>query len=213
MTTVVNTAVVRELAPRLPAVLPARPLAAALGGIAVLVTLTASVADGTTGAAWTLRGTALFLAAAAAFALDDPAADVLAPSPTTLAARRLVRLTVVGAVSAGTWLAVAAYLSVRGTSVSLAALGVESLGVVAAAVAAAAVLAARGTPTPGLLVAPAVPVIVLATAQIPRRWALLGDPTQWSDASTRWLVVVALAAAVVVRTSRDPASPPRRLRP
>ena len=164
-----------------------------------------------------LRLAAFLLAAGAAFALDDRAADTLAPSPTPLWARRALRLAVVVAGAAALWAAVtaAAALAAPAGQERLPAAGatLEAAAMLAFTLA-AAVVAGRWAPSGlggvagGPVLTFAVLTVYLGQMRWPRHLTFFplgpGDPA-WGAAQHRWSAVLALALAVLAAKSLDPA--------
>ena len=159
-----------------------------------------------------LRLAAIALCLAAAFVLDDPAAQSLAASPSPLLFRRLLRTTLLLPLVAGLWAIVLWHAGESATT----ALTIElatMLAVVLAAAAAATPWVADGRG--GLAAAPTL-LIMLAAALLvlPAAWTLFArDPADpaWEAAHIRWALVLALAVATLLVASRDPAN--RRPRP
>jgi fluoroquinolone transport system permease protein len=179
--------------------------AAALLGVLVKGSL-----DDPFGALMVLRGAAVLLACAVAFAVDDPSYDVLAASPRPLRRRVLARVGLAGAVAGGTWCGLLLLAEAVGGDVPAAALILEAAALTSLAVAAAIALQTwRGIAEPGLLVAPAVAGAVLAANLLPARWSLLapaaGTPG-WTAAHQRWAAVLSLAVLVAAAGTRDRAS-------
>lgn len=164
-----------------------------------------------------LRLAAFLLCAGAAFALDDQAADTLAPSPTTLLARRGVRLAVVVAGAGLLWAALIAVAGVAAPAgqgpIPAAAATIEAAALVAFTLT-SAVVACRWAPhgLGGIAGGPALTLAVLAAYLGQMRWPRHltvfplgpGDPN-WEAAHRRWWVVLAVALAVMVAESLDPA--------
>lgn len=157
----------------------------------------------------------LVVAAPAGHLLDDPAADVFAPSPTTLGRRRLERLALGGPLLALGWAIVvdrARFLD-GFESLPLGALTVEvaTFGLLTLAIAA---LAARhGDHSPGVTASVglvmAVAVLFVASQSLP---ASLPVPQLDPGAHPRrWWWVGALSLAVLGWCSRDPGAVAPRL--
>lgn len=153
-----------------------------------------------------LRLVAVALCAGTAFALDDPAAETLASSPTTLLVRRLVRVALVLPVVAALW----ALLVAAGGQPADAALALELAALLAVALTATAVAARFAPDGRGALAAAPALLVLLAAAAIalPDRWTLLAwgpaDP-HWAGAHGRWALVLVLALLALLQVSRDPA--------
>ena len=148
------------------------------------------------------------IAAAAAFAMDDPAAATLASSPTPLVARRAHRVAVVAAAVAGGWLLAAGRAGALGASWDRAgsALALELATYLAVALAVAA-LAAWWTPEAPVGAAGAVAVLGLAigAAALPGRWAPIPSSPYFDGARARLAIGLAAAVCLLAVASRDPA--------
>lgn len=198
-------------------------LGGGLGGAAVVWLMGPDRPDPTTSLS-SLRLAAIGLGAGAAFALDDRAADTLAPSPTTLLARRGLRLALVVAAAALLWAALtaAAGLAAPAGGGSLPAAGptLEAAALLAFTLA-AAVVAGRWAPhgLGGIAGGPALTLAVLGAYFAQMRWPRHltvfafgpGDPA-WAAAHRRWALVLAVALAVLAVESLDPARSRLRLR-
>lgn len=156
-----------------------------------------------------LRGVALLLAGGLVVVLDDPAADVLAASPTPLARRWLARLMPAITLAAGAWALAVAWVGAVAGALPWQALTVEAAGLGSCAVALAAALRRwRDVREPGPLAATALFGAVVAAYPLPPRWSLfVGDPSWpgWTAAHLRWATVLALGLLVVVLAGQDPA--------
>ena len=191
-------------------------LGAGLAGGALVGLMSPDHPDASAGLA-VLRLAAVLLAAGAAFALDDRAADTRAPSPTPLRARRALRLAVVVVAGAGLWAVVTA------TAAVVAPAGQEPLPVAGATLEAAAMLAftlaaavVAGRWAPhglgGVAGGPTLTFAVLALYLAQMRWPRHltffalgpGDPA-WGPAQLRWSAVLALALGILALESLDPA--------
>ena len=166
-----------------------------------------------------LRLSAFLLAAGGAFALDDPAADTLAASPTRLRARRVHRLVLLGTVWGALWaVALAAAEAVSATgALPVAVTTIEAAGMLALALAAAAVAMPHVAEGRGGVVAgPALTVAMLgallAQYHYPR-WATLfafsSSQQEWQAARARWVVLLAAAVMALACASLDPARRPK----
>lgn len=159
-------------------------------------------------AAAPLQLTSMLFATAAGFALDDEAADVLGPSPTSLLRRRLQRVAVLGVPTVGAW---AVLVIVQGTagkdeSIALVTLFAGLLGV---ALAIAGITARRtGGRHAGTAVGAGLFTAVVVSSMLPPRWRPmpLGDiPGGWRSIYVRWTLCAVVGAAVFLWSSRDPA--------
>lgn len=164
-----------------------------------------------------LRLGGILLAAGSAFFLDDDAAETVACSPTSLAARRGLRLVVLVGVFAVLWgllLGVASASAAAGVGgLPIAGATLEVAGMLAFALAAAAVAGRWAADERGGVAAgPALTLLVLGAYLGQMRWPRYvtlfpvgpGDAS-WAPARLRWAVLLWLSAAVVALTSADPA--------
>ena len=129
-------------------------------------------------------------ASALVFALDDPAARLLAPLPTSAMTRRLLRIALVTAVALPSWLLVATILPGDGLGL-LPLLALTSTGVAAAT-----------WLRPDRSVAPAasVPLLWVATGQLlGGTLGLLGDAATLWRTHPAYVAVVALALVIAGR--------------
>jgi hypothetical protein len=189
----------------------ALPRSAVLGGcsVAALLPVVAWPSLDTGSGLLVLRGTAVLLAVAVTFAVDDPAADVLAASPTPLRQRVMVRVALAVAVAGAAWTAAAAVVAAR-DHVPVAGLTLEVLALAMVGIAVALALQTWGGATdPGILTAPVVAGAVLAANLLPSRWALLvagpGGP-EWEQAHRRWAAVLVVAVVAARLATADRAS-------
>lgn len=151
--------------------------------------------------------TALVIGALVGFAIDDPAAVVLAASPTTLLSRRLHRVVALlglGGVVVGV-VALLVGLVHQGPTISLLQEGREGAAAAGLATAAAAWLArSTGEPRPGsfgLVLGLLGPLVVSALA-----WRVEGLPSLGTaDHASRWWWVAAVGWTAAAWWSRDPA--------
>ena len=161
-----------------------------------------------------LQAVSILLASAAAFALDDPATETLAASPTSLTRRRIARLSLAGPPLVAAWLALVA---VQGPADwaeawALAAMFAGLLGLSLSISGIAARRSARGRG--GIVAGPGLFILLVASTTIPRRWRPLptGDvPGGWPQIYLRWSAAAAIGLVVFLWSSRDPAR--RRTRP
>jgi hypothetical protein len=165
------------------------------------------------GTALPLQLAAILLGASAAFALDDPAFEFLAASPTSLMKRRLARLIVVITALTAVWAVLLVWRrpadSREARTLVVMFAGLLSLGVGASA--------AAGRRTGGRGAAVAAPCLLLALALssvVPPHWRPLplGDvPGGWAALQVRWTAACLTGAIVLILSSRDPVSQwPRR---
>jgi hypothetical protein len=167
------------------------------------------------GTALPLQVAGILLAASAAFALDDPAFEFLAASPTSLMKRRLARLIVVISALTALWTVLLLWRRPADLQETWT-LVVMFAGLLALSVGASA---AAGRRTGGWGAAVAAPCLLLALAvssAIPPHWRPLplGDiPGGWAALQARWTAACLTGALVLVVSSRDPMSRrPRRRR-
>jgi hypothetical protein len=160
------------------------------------------------------RRVAFVLALGAPFILDDPAASTLAGSPTSLLARRSIRLGIGVCAIAPIWGAILAYAAVRmdGGGLPLGALTLEFAAMLMVGFV-ISVASIAGGYFGGPSGAVALFLLSWALPFIPHRWGLLsgvpGD-TEWGAAHLRWGLVVVVGALFTLSFSLDPAR--RRLR-
>ena len=154
-----------------------------------------------------LRMAAIALCIAAAFVLDDPAAQSLAASPTPLLLRRLLRTTLVLPLVAALWAIVlwrAGESFTTALTFELVAMLVVTLAVAAAAT--ALVPDGRG----GLAAGPVLLIMLTAALlMLPSAWTLFArDPTDpaWQASHNRWALLLAIGVATFLAASRDPAA-------
>src|SRR3990172_12904269 len=158
-----------------------------------------------------LQLTALLLAAAAGFSLDDPAYEVLAPSPHSLLRRRLQRILVVVPPTVVAWMAAWAAIVWQGSSnpEEFGALLAMFGGLVGLSLGVAGVAGRRSSGRGGPVVAPSIFVLQVLSTALPPRWRFmpLGDvPGGWSQIYLRWTAVGVVGALLFLMSSRDPAA-------
>ena len=141
------------------------------------------------------------------FALDDPAAETIAASPTSLARRRLHRVGIVGAITVATWLVIAGVVATSETQrfpvydvlIEVAALAAMGL--------ATSALVHRRTQAPG---GPAAALVVLIGPAflygvVFRDVRLFPSLVPGQDLRERWIWIALAGTALLVRASSDPA--------
>lgn len=208
--------VVRLRLGQLPALL--RPLLSAvrwqpsIGAIALAALLLALKADdlGAGGTAlMLLRGVAALLALGAAFLLDDPAANTVAGSPTSLAWRRSHRLALLAMLVGTPWTLAVLAVQSRGTDVPIAGLTLELATLLAVGLAAGAIITRwTDAPEPGVFAAPLTVGILLTAFRLPEQCALfVPRGPLWGPAHERWALVLAAAVLAFLQCTRDPAHP------
>ncbi len=141
------------------------------------------------------------------FALDDPAAETVGASPTTLARRRIRGFAIVGAITAATWLVIAAVVATSDTQrfptydviIELAAL--TAIGLATAAT------VQRRTQAPGGPTAALVVLVgpVFLSGVVFRDVRVFPSLVPGQDLRDRWIWLALAGAVVLVLTSRDPA--------
>ena len=204
------TAALRRLAPGAVAV-TARTVPPVVAAVALLAALPALITRARGGHDLTgaLQVAALLTGAGAGFAADDQAASILAPSPTTLLARRALReVSVVLVLLAGATVALVLAATAGGPPVAVSG----ALAVLAAAAGIACALAA-GAPTdaalaPGLSSALGAVLTLGTISALAERWPWVPTLAR-TDFDRRWLVLAAVGSIVALVRSRDPAG--RRL--
>ena len=150
----------------------------------------------------------------AAFALDDTAAVTLAPSPTSLLARRAVRLALALGSAITVIAAAALILGAAGGApgVPFERVVLEGMGVLLLAM---ALSAARGGDEGASALAGALVAAVVIQQRWPA-WSLFpmapGAPG-WSGAGAAWAALIASSVTVLIVLWRDPASGLLRPRP
>lgn len=178
---------------------------AAVGGAGLLLV---GLANGGS-ATLRLRMSAVAVAAATAWLLDDPATATLASSPTPLVARRGIRMALAASFVAGWWAVATVLAGVRVQDLPVAALGRE-VALLAALAALGAVAAQRLSGdgrggTAGAVVA----IGWFALSFLPRLGALPLPPDPLRPGSAGPLLTCLVATmGLVLLLSADPAAPP-----
>lgn len=158
----------------------------------------------------------LLMVAPFGYLFDDAAADVTAPSPSTLARRRLTRLALGAPVLIVGWLIAierGGYLEGYET-LPIGALTAEIAALACFTLAVSAVAAGRGDRAPGLSAAigllMAVALLFMVRQAVPSSWPI---PELQPDVHhRRWWWVTAVSLALVAWSSRDPAARRRPFR-
>jgi hypothetical protein len=156
----------------------------------------------------------LLMVAPFGYLFDDDAADVVAPSPSTLARRRVTRVSLGAPVLVTGWVVAVergAYLEDY-EALPVGALTTEMLALACLTLAVAAVAASRGDRSPGLSAAIGLLVVVAALFMVrqavPSGWPV--PELQPNLHYQRWWWVTAASLAVISGASRDPARRRRR---
>jgi len=151
----------------------------------------------------------LLMVAPLGYLFDDAAADVVAPSPSTLARRRLTRVALGAPVLIVGWLVAlerGAYLESY-EALPIGALSVELLAFACFTLAVAAVAAHRGDRSPGLSAAIGLVMVVallfMVRQAVPSSWPI--PEMQPHLHYRRWWWVTAASLAAIVWASLDPA--------
>lgn len=197
--------VLRELATAgaLPQVTRWRPMLAGWVVAAAVLGWKADDVTDSAGQATLLRVVAVLLVVSVTPLVDDDAATVLAAVPVPVRWRYGIRFGLAAAAVAAPWSA--ALLWVRPGPLT-AALTLECAAITALGLAVAGGVARWSDAREASLAAgPAVLGAAIAATLLPPRWAMFTPPDgDWADAHLRWAVVFGVAAAVLVRTLRDP---------
>jgi hypothetical protein len=141
------------------------------------------------------------------FALDDPAAETVAASPTPLARRRIHRVGIAGAITVATWLAIAGVVATSKTQRFPAYDVLIELAALAAIGLATSALVQRRTQAPG---GPTAALVVLVGPAflygvVFRDVRVVPSLVPGQDLRERWIWIALAGAALLVRASRDPA--------
>lgn len=169
-----------------------------------------------------LRVAAVALCLGSGFGLDDPAAETVAPAPTTLLFRRSLQVILLGSLAAGIWAGLVGYAEtarLTTTAPDSPPLPVGSLTLEFGAMLfftwAAAAAASRWVSDGmgGVAAAPTLIAFLSATLFVRRWWLLfagLPGDARWADSHERWTVVLTVALLGLLWASFDPGR--RRLR-
>ncbi|RNG18170.1 hypothetical protein [Streptomyces botrytidirepellens] len=204
---------IRALVPHLLRTLPRTPmvLGSALAVVVCSLPLAVSTHPAPGDAALLLRVAAVLCTVPAAFALDDPAARTTAVLPVSLAARRVLRLTLTLAPLAVAWTVCGFLLrpalrpdervawSVPGLALEAAALGAATVMVAALGLRLSA--AGRGS----LLAAPSSVLLPLVLTLTPARSVLFAAPYAegWDSSRRGWAVALVTTAGVTAVLLRE----------
>lgn len=154
------------------------------------------------------RTVAVVLALGAVFVLDDAAAVSVAPSPSPLWWRRMLRYGVAVLFVVPAWAGLLGYALSRQPELPWPRMTLEltALVIFGLAVAAASVRWFDAT-DPGMTASLGVLGLVFVIAHLPPRLALFAAPSSaaWQPSSLRWAALLLVALAVLTVASRDPA--------
>ena len=153
-----------------------------------------------------LQIAAVLLASGIGYALDDPAFEVLAASPTSYRRRRLQRLSIVLPPTVVLYAALLVWQGTAGPEETLAFVAMAT-GLMGMAVGIAGV-ASRRSPRGlgGIAVAPALFAALILSTMLPPRWRPLpiGDiPGGWLPIYLRWSAAALVGVLVLAVSSRD----------
>ena len=141
------------------------------------------------------------------FALDDPAAETVAASPTPLARRRIHRVSIAGTITVATWLLVAGVVATSDTQRFPTYDVIIEVAALAAIALATSSLVQRRTQAPG---GPTAALVVLVGPAflhgvVFRDVRVFPSLVPGQDLRQRWIWLGLVAAVVLVLASRDPA--------
>jgi len=154
-----------------------------------------------------VRVAAVALCLGAAFALDDPAAEMVASAPAAAPFQRALRVAVFLPGLVFAWSVELAYANAAGEPLPLGSLTLEFGAMVAVTWAASAVATPRVPEgLGGVAAGPALLGFVGAGAFLRPIALFLGEPgnAAWTAAHRRWIWVLMIALAALVQASRDP---------
>jgi hypothetical protein len=142
------------------------------------------------------------------FALDDPAAETVAASPTALARRRIHRVTIAGTITVATWLVIAVVVATSDTQQFPTYDVVIEVAALAAIGLATSALVQRRTQAAG---GPAAALVVLVGPPflygvVFRDVRIFPSLLPGQDLRERWIWLTLAGAALLVSASRDPAA-------
>ena len=141
------------------------------------------------------------------FALDDPAAETVAASPTPLARRRIHRVSIAGTITVATWLVIAGVVATSDTQRFPTYDVIIEVAALAAICLATSALVQRRTQAPG---GPTAALVVLVGPAflygvVFRDVRVFPSLVPGQDLRERWIWLALACAALLVLTSRDPA--------
>jgi hypothetical protein len=195
------------------AALPRRAVALHLAAALALPAVAWPALGSDDGALLVLRGVALMLATALALAVDEPAAQLLDATPTSLRRRLAARTAVCSAVVLPAWLLALAAAHAAGASVPVRGLSLELAALAGLGLAVPMCLRRWwGAPEPAVVVGPVLLGGLIAALHLPPRLALLGSAADpgWGAAHQRWALVLLASLAVLAVAAGDPATATRR---
>lgn len=178
-----------------------------LGTAALISTLVVAWRHGAATAA-PLQAVAIMLSSAAGFSLDDPAAEILAASPTPLLRRRLLRLLLVGPPVAVLWALLMWWQGTEGAEETWALMLLFS-GLMGLSLGVAGMACRRAGGLGGIFVPPTIFVLLFLSSAIPGEWRPLplGDvPGGWGQIYMRWGAAAVLGMVAFLLSSSDPAA-------
>ena len=183
---------------------------------ATLLGATAGGLDQTGTASQVLLGLAVLLAALLALAVDEPSAELLDATPTTLSRRVARRLAALSFAVVPLWLLALGFVALRGADVPVAMLTLQLTALVALGLALPAALRRwRRIAEPGVLAGPALLGLLLAADVLPRSLQLTPQQTwgpPWEVAHLRWTALLVLGASTLLVALSDPATARRQWR-
>ena len=151
------------------------------------------------------------VAATSAFLLDDHATVTLASSPTSLPVRRLQRVIVAALIVGSWWAGTVALATNRTGGFPVAGRTLELSMLVAIALAASAAATTVGDRTTGGIAGAAATIAAYTTTFLPPQpWLPLPTHPDAPGATLRLVAALGCATAILVHTSRDPATRRRR---
>ena len=141
------------------------------------------------------------------FALDDPAAETVAASPTPLSRRRIYRVCIAGAIIVATWLAIAAVLATSDTQRFPTYDVIVEVGALAAIALATSALVQQRTQAPG---GPTAALVVFVGPAflygvVFRDHRIFPSLVPGQDLRERWIWIALACTILLVLASRDPA--------
>jgi hypothetical protein len=170
----------------------------------VLATLAAAVGPGQD-TVLPLQVAAVVLAASAAFALDDSAFELVAAMPSTLTARRAMRLLLVTCALWSVWGALLAWRQPSEPQELWTLLAMFG-GLFGLSIGVSGVAGRRSGGRGGAVTGPTLLLALVASSVVPPHWRPLplGDvPGGWAELQLRWSAAAVLGASMLSVSSRD----------